>query len=214
MRVALVHAAPAVLPIATRAFERALPGATLRHLLDTSLGDGLDGRMETRDRLGARLEELILLALEPEPHAVLVTCSSYPELVDALAADERSRGIPLLRPDAGMFAEARAAGVRRLGVVASLPDAAAAARYGIERAYDGDPPELAEIVTAEPPDVPDAARSLVREHGADAVALAQFSLAPAAPSLAATLGVPVLTAPDAAARLVARPPVEPVRWPR
>lgn len=200
-RIIVVHATPSVIPITADAFTRAFPEATLRHLLDSSLSDELDGDPATHARLTERLAALIDIGVESKPDAVLLTCSSYPLLAERMARATRA---PVFRPDAAMFDEVKASGAVRIGVLATLGDAAHAAQYGLERAYAGAHHVFSCAVvdrgaTDFAPAVVKASRELVN-GGAEVVALAQYSLAPFAPLLEGALDCSVFSAPDAAAR--------------
>lgn len=203
--VAIVHSTAPVIAITTLAFEAAFPEAALRHLLDSSLYDELDGTAAARKRLGARLEYLIDLAAGAEPAAILVACSSYPRVVDRLGSSGSGpAGIPIVHPDAAMYAETRASGAVRVGVLASVSDAAEAAAYSVMRAYAPATPEITTHVVDRGRRAVDellahGARTLVA-GGAEAIALAQYSLAPAVHAVAAAVDVPVFSGPLAAAR--------------
>jgi Asp/Glu/hydantoin racemase len=212
MRVALIHAlAHSVAPINAE-FARAWPECERMNLLDDSLSadlarsaSGLDARMT------GRFLALAGYALDAGADGILFTCSAFGPCIDAVAA--RWPAVPVLKPNEAMIDEAvRAATATsrggRVGLVATfaptlssmpaefpagvvvLPVLADGALAALDRGDTATHDRLAA----------DAARRAV-EQGCDVVALAQFSLARAAPAVAAAVGaVPVVTTPASAVR--------------
>jgi Asp/Glu/hydantoin racemase len=212
MRVALIHAlAHSVAPINDE-FARAWPECERMNLLDDSLSadlarsaSGLDARMT------GRFLALAGYALDAGADGILFTCSAFGPCIDAVAA--RWPVVPVLKPNEAMIDEAvRVATATsrggRVGLVATfaptlssmpaefpagvvvLPVLADGALAALDRGDTATHDRLAA----------DAARRAV-EQGCDVVALAQFSLARAAPAVAAAVGaVPVVTTPASAVR--------------
>jgi hypothetical protein len=202
--IAVVHANTAVVAITTEAFAEHFPEASLRHLLDSSLNDELDGNPATHAKLERRLTAQLDAALATKPWCVLTTCSSYPTTVDTYAAT-RANGTPVLRPDAAMIEAIGQASLERLGILATLDDAAQAVEFNLGRADGALPASVtARVVARDEPDflelLLEAGRALALEDGVDGLALAQYSLAPYAEMIAQAAGVPVYSGPDAAAR--------------
>jgi len=211
VRVALIHAlAHSVAPINAE-FARAWPECERMNLLDDSLSadlarsaTGLDARMT------GRFLALAGYALDAGADGILFTCSAFGPCIDAVAA--RWPGVPVLKPNEAMIEEAvrlaRAApGGGRIGLVATfaptlasmpaefpagvvvVPVLAEGALAALDRGDAATHDRLAA----------DAARRAVAQ-GCDVVALAQFSLARAAPAVAAAVAVPVVTTPASALR--------------
>ena len=207
-RITAIHGSIPVIDITSAAFKESFPEAHVRHLLDSALNDDLDGTDAARERLEDRLADLINGAIALEPTAVLVTCSSYPRLVDEfLPGAARWAGLPVLRPDAGMYAEIRATGASRLAVLTTLQDAANAATYSVKRAFEEEPfnvhTHVIDRAARDPAQaLADAADVLVTQYDIEAIALAQYSLAPAAARVAHAVSIPVFTGPVAAARML------------
>lgn len=203
-RIALIHAlALSVAPIAA-AFERSWPGCERMNLLDDSLsadlarsGRGLDAAMT------ARFVALGDYAVTTGADAILFTCSAFGPCIDAVARRHAPR--PVLKPNEAMIAEAVAAGTR-IGLVATFAPTLASM-----------PPEFPRGVEVIPVHAEGALAALDRGDAAthdrlvagaarsiagrcDAIALAQFSMARAAPEVERVVGVPVLTTPDSAVR--------------
>lgn len=208
-RIALIHAlAHSVAPI-NAALAQAWPQAQRMNLLDDSLSadlarsaTGLDAAMHQR------FETLAAYAESTGAQGILFTCSAFGPCIEAVAA--RRPHMPVLKPNEAMIADAVASG-QRIGLVASFaptlvsmppefpPGADLHTRLadGAMQALDrGDGPGHDQAVLA-------AARALC-EAGCQVIALAQFSMARAAPLLRRQLGVPVFTTPDSAVRALQR----------
>ena len=114
-RLALIHTAPMLEPVFERLLHEAQPGLETVHVIDESLladaiaHDGLTdaNRVAVRDRIRQA-------AVGAD--AVLVTCSSIGEAVEATAAEV---DVPVVRVDTAMAEEAVQAG-SRIGVLATL----------------------------------------------------------------------------------------------
>jgi hypothetical protein len=209
-RIALIHAlAHSVDPI-NQAFEASWPEATRMNLLDDSLsadlaqnGQGLDGAMTQR------FIDLTDYAVNTGAKGVLFTCSAFGPCIEAAAA--RHPRIPILKPNEAMIEEANAWRMASskadptIGLIASFAptlvsmppefgDSCALDAQLVEDAMTalnaGDGATHDALVLA-------AARALA-ERGCGLLALAQFSMARAAPLVRSRLGLPVLTTPDTA----------------
>ncbi|MEW1583485.1 aspartate/glutamate racemase family protein [Streptomyces microflavus] len=201
---------PAATRIAGQAFAREFPQATVWNVLDDRLLDDARAADGLTDALRRRMLRLIGHVMEGGAQGLLLTCSSYGEVVDT------ARGlwdVPVLKSDEAMFKAALAGPYRRIAVVASTPPAVPAAVAQLEALVPAVRPDRpVDIVTAlseqaaVASDTEAAARHLAdalrAAGGADAevVLLAQYSLTPAREALAALLGVPVLDGAGAAAR--------------
>ncbi|MFF8032117.1 aspartate/glutamate racemase family protein [Streptomyces sp. NPDC016626] len=206
---ALLHTSPVHVPVFDALRDRAHPGLELRHLVAEDLLERAraDGPAAVADEVRARVRG----AVDRGARAVLCTCSTIGGVAEAAAADV---GVPVLRVDRPMAAAAVAAGSRvvvlaalesTLGpTVALVEEEAGRAGRSVEvravlvegawaRFEAGDPAGYARRVA-------DAADAVT---GADAIVLAQASMAPA--ERLTTALVPVLSSPRtglaAAARL-------------
>ncbi|MFI6875721.1 aspartate/glutamate racemase family protein [Streptomyces sp. NPDC050400] len=208
--IAMIHAVPAGARIAQEAFAREFPEARLWNLLDDRLLDDARAVGGLNAPLRRRMLRLIGHAVEGGAQGVLLTCSSYGEVVDAARS---LWPIPLLKSDESMFRAALTGPYERLAVAASTPPAVPAALSQLDtltaQLRPGRPAQVTAALSeaaATAATRQDAARQLaetVRRSGAgdiQAVLLAQYSLAPAGPDLADLLGVPVLDGAGAAAR--------------
>ena len=206
MRVALIHALRHSPPPVEAAFARFWPGATLMNLLDDSLSADLARDGAPTARMTERFLALARYAAGTGAEGILFTCSAFGPCIEAVAADLAP--MPVLKPNEAMIEEAAARG-GTIGLLATFaptldtmpPEFPAGVRVvpklaeGALAALDRGDPEGHDRSAAE------AARGLA---GCDAVALAQFSLARAAPAAAAATGRPVLTTPDSAVRKLRR----------
>jgi aspartate/glutamate racemase len=208
-RIALIHAlSHSVAPI-NAAFERDWPEAVRMNLLDDSLsadlargGHGLDAAMHER------FQRLAQYAVDTGAQGILFTCSAFGPCIEAVA--RRHAGIPVLKPNEAMVAEATQAQTEeqgKLGLIATF----AATLVSM-------PPEFPSGIALEPVlaegaldalnagdtqrhDALIAAQALVLRHrGCTRIALAQFSMARARTACEQASGLPVLTTVDSAVR--------------
>lgn len=199
-RIALISATPAAIGPATSALAAEFPVADVWNLLDDKLLADADERGGLGDDLAERMRRLIDHAVAGGADGILLTCSMYGPV-----ARERDLGLPVLAPDEAAFDEL--VGYRRILVVASLESAMrdAVARLSaflaegvtvrgvvsteaFEATKSGDEGRLVSALAA-----------TTRGHKADAVFLAQYSLAPAAAAVADLAGLPVVAGPVSAA---------------
>ncbi|MEU4896998.1 aspartate/glutamate racemase family protein [Streptomyces sp. NPDC044780] len=208
--VAMIHAVPAATRIAQEAFTREFPQATVWNVLDDRLLDEAREAGGLTDALRRRMLRLIGHVMDGGAQGLLLTCSSYGEVVDTARA---LWNVPVLKSDEAMFKAALAGPYRRIAVVASTPPAVPAAVAQLEAlipvARPDRPVDLVTALSEEAAVAADAestARHLANAldaaggSDADAVLLAQYSLTPVRDALADLVGVPVLDGAGAAAR--------------
>ncbi|MBU8548193.1 Asp/Glu racemase [Streptomyces sp. Babs14] len=207
--VAMIHAVPAAHRIAQDAFAQEFPQATVWNVLDDRLLDDANATGGLTDALRRRMLRLIAHVMDGGAQGLLLTCSSYGEVVDTARV---LWDVPVLKSDESMFKAALAGPYRRIAVVASTPPAVPAAVAQLESLVPAVRPDRpVDIVTALSQEAAGAAPEEAARHladalravgaaDADAVLLAQYSLTPARDALAALLGVPVLDGAGAAAR--------------
>lgn len=202
-RVALIHAlAHSVDPINAE-MALAWPEAIRMNLLDDSLsadlarqGRGLDESMH------ARFESLAAYAESTGAQAILFTCSAFGPCIEAVAV--RRPHMPVLKPNEAMIADVAEA-VGPVGLIASFaptlasmpaefPPSVVLQTVLVEQAMvalnQGDGAAHDALVVQ-------AAQALA-QGGCQAIALAQFSMARAAPAVATATGLPVFTTPGSA----------------
>jgi hypothetical protein len=200
MRITLIHALKhSIVPIET-SFARLWPEATLMNLVDDSLSADLarDGRLT--DDMTGRFLSLGRYAADTGADAILFTCSAFGPCIEAVARAHAP--MPVLKPNAAMIEQAVAKG-RKIGLLSTfaptlmsmppefpnsveiVPKLAEGALAALDR---GDRAEHDRLVA-------DASRDL---RDCDLIALAQYSMAPAAELVAEASNRPVLTTPDSA----------------
>lgn len=212
MRIALIHALKHSIPAIEEAFARLWPEARLANLLDDSLSTDLARDGALTPAMHRRFLTLARYAASTGADGILFTCSAFGPCIDACARDLAP--LPVLKPNEAMIEEAVAlAGPKaRIALLASfaptlasMPAEFAAAAPGVTLV-----PCLAEgaLAAMDRGDLERhdeaAARAVLALSDVDAIALGQFSLARAAPMVAAVSGRPVLTTPDSAVRKLQR----------
>jgi hypothetical protein len=205
VRIALIHALRHSPAPVEAAFARLWPEARLMNLLDDSLSADLarDGRLEPV--MTERFLTLARYAVGTGADAILFTCSAFGPCIEACAA--ALPGLPVLKPNEAMIDEAKAYG--RVGLLASFQPTLASMPQefppgtnlvtclaeGALAALDQGDGEQHDRLAA------DSARELA---DCDVIAVAQFSLARAAPLIAEVTKRPVLTTPESAVRKLQR----------
>ncbi|MEV0410505.1 aspartate/glutamate racemase family protein [Streptomyces sp. NPDC050448] len=191
----LLHTSPVHVPVFDALRDRDHPGAVLRHLVVPELLDR--ARTQGPDSVVPALWTLLDGAGGP----VLVTCSSIGGVAESLAPE---LGVPVLRVDRPMAAEAVRTGPR-IAVLATVESTLAptAALVAEEAARAGRPVSITTRVIEDAWPRFEAGDTagylgLVAEAadavtGADAIVLAQASMADAAPL--ATTATPVFSSP-------------------
>src|SRR4051812_31828284 len=200
MRIALIHALKHSIAPIEASFARLWPEASLMNLLDDSLSADVarDGWLT-----GAMTERFLSLgryAAGTGADAILFTCSAFGPCIEAVAREHAP--MPVLKPSEAMIEQASARG-HRIGLLSTFPPTLASmpAEFpsslqivtkladGALAALDrGDRAEHDRIVAQASRDLRDC----------DLIALAQYSMAPAAALVAEVSGLPVLTTPDSA----------------
>jgi Asp/Glu/hydantoin racemase len=207
-RIALVHAlAHSQAPI-NAAMERLWPEATRMNLLDDSLSADLarSGRLD--DAMTARFIALTDYAVSTGAQGILFTCSAFGPCIEA-AARKHAR-MPVLKPNEAMIEEAVALQAQRggaIGLVSSFPPTLVSmppefpAGTTLHTALaDGALDALNRGDAAAHDEITAAAAETLAARGCTIIALAQFSMARAAPLVASRTGLPVMTTVDSAVR--------------
>ena len=203
MRVALIHALRHSPPPVEAAFRAEWPDATLMNLLDDSLSADLSRAGRLTPTMFERFRTLSRYAAGTGAQGILFTCSAFGPPIEAVARDLAP--MPVLKPNEAAIEEVVALG-RRIGLLAtfagSLATMPAEFPAGVEvvpclaegalAALDAGDFAAHDRLAAE------ASRALVGR--CDAILLSQFSLARAAPMVAAATGLPVVTTPGSAVR--------------
>ncbi|MGY4407765.1 aspartate/glutamate racemase family protein [Bradyrhizobium sp. USDA 3315] len=202
MRITLIHALKhSIVPIEA-SFARHWPEARLMNLLDDSLSADLarDGRLD--ERMTERFLTMGRYAASTGANGILFTCSAFGPCIEAVAREHAP--MPVLKPNEAMIEQAVAKG-KRIGLLSTFPPTLVSM-----------PPEFPSQVTLVPKLADGALAALDRgdraEHDrivveaskelrdCDLIALAQYSMAPAAERVAEVTGREVLTTPDSAVK--------------
>jgi aspartate/glutamate racemase len=204
MRIALIHALKhSIVPIEA-AFARLWPDAGLMNLLDDSLSADVARDGKITDAMTERFLRLGRYAAGAGADAILFTCSAFGVCIEAVAREQAP--MPVLKPNEAMIEQAVGEVVgkgRRIGLLSTfaptlasmppefpgsveiVPKLAEGALAALDR---GDRAEHDRLVAEASKDLRDC----------DLIALAQYSMAPAAPLVAEASGLPVVTTPDSA----------------
>jgi hypothetical protein len=200
MRITLVHALKHSIAPVEAAFARLWPDARLMNLLDDSLSADLARDGALSDAMTERFLALGRYAAGTGSDAILFTCSAFGPCIEAVARAQTP--MPVLKPNEAMIERAAAKG-RKIGLLATfaptlasmpqefpdsvkiVPKLAEGALAALDR---GDRAGHDRLVAA-------ASKDLA---GCDLIALAQYSMAPAAKMVAEASGRPVVTTPDSA----------------
>src|ERR1700761_7014097 len=200
MRIALVHALKHSIGPIEASFARLWPQATLMNLVDDSLSADLarDGRLTPA--MTDRFLSLGRYAAGTGADAILFTCSAFGPCIEAVAREHAP--MPVLKPSEAMIEQAAARG-RRIGLLSTFAPTLASMPAEFPRSVDLVPKlasgALAALDRGDRAEhdrlVAEASREL---RDCDVIALAQYSMAPAAEKVAQATGKPVLTTPDSA----------------
>ena len=205
-RVALIHAVTVAIEPVHDAFRRLWPEAMCTNLLDDSLSPDLERDKVLTPRMTQRFLTLADYCAGTGADGILFTCSAFGEAIEAAA---RHVKVPVLKPNAAMFEAALAAGCR-IGMLATFEPSVQSMEAEFRQMASNRQP----AATLETYCVPGAMAALKAGHPAehdrliaeaaprfgacDAVLLAHFSTARAAPAVASKVSAPVYTSPDSA----------------
>jgi len=200
MRITLIHALKHSIQPIEASFARLWPEARLMNLLDDSLSADLARDGGLSDAMTKRFLRLGGYAASTGSDAILFTCSAFGPCIEAVARDHAP--MPVLKPNEAMI-ERAVSQARRVGLLSTfaptlasmpaefpdsvvlVPKLAEGALAALDR---GDRAEHDRLVVQAADDLRDC----------DVIALAQYSMAPAADGVAQATGRPVLTTPDSA----------------
>ncbi|WP_179379057.1 aspartate/glutamate racemase family protein [Jannaschia marina] len=207
-RLALIHATRLAIDPVEAAAQALWTEAETISLLDESLELDRERAGRMTPMLHARILGLADHARDFGADGILFTCSAFGTAVEAADA---ALGVPVMKPNEAMFADALAHG-DRIAMLYTFPPA----RTGMEAEFDAlvaARGRSARIESHLCDGALDAKRAgdtarhdrLIAERGAmlqgyDAILLAQFSMASAADVLRARTGTPVETSPRSAIR--------------
>ena len=200
MRITLIHALKhSIVPIEA-SFARLWPDARLMNLLDDSLSADLARDGGLTDAMTERFLQLGRYAAGTGSDAILFTCSAFGPCIEAVARAHAP--MPVLKPNEAMIEQAVARG-RKIGLLSTFPPTLAS----MPREF---PPRSNWCRNWRKARWPRSIAAIARRmivwwsrhqrdlRDCDLIALAQYSMAPAAEQVAEATGRPVLTTPDSA----------------
>jgi Asp/Glu/hydantoin racemase len=206
-RIVLIHALRDSIAPAMAAMEQGWPTARVANLLDDSLSADLAARHGViEDSIVERFVTLGRYARATGADGILFTCSAFGSAIDTVKTDLR---LPVLKPNEAGLERALAAG-RRIALLATFAATIPSMTHELEtmaRAQGVVPTIMTRVVDGALAALQagDAARhdALIGEAvrgfaSADAILLAQFSMARAAAALPEDLRTRVLTTPASA----------------
>ena len=200
MRIALIHALAHSLAPIEASFAKLWPEAKLMNLLDDSLSADLARDGKLTEAMTERFQSLGRYVSATGANAILFTCSAFGPCIEAVARTHTP--MPVLKPNEAMIEQAVAKG-KRIGLLSTFPPTLASMPREFPASVEI-VPKLAEgaLAALDRGDramhdrlVTEASKDL---RGCEVIALAQFSMAPAASMVAEATGRPVLTTPDSA----------------
>ena len=205
-RIVLLHATPVAIEPVKLAFAQGWPEAETINLMDDGLSIDRAKSTELTDEIVERFVALAQYGHRCGADGILVTCSAFGPAIERAA---EVLPVPVLKPNEAMFEAALSYG-ERIGMLATF----APAVLPMEDEFTADATRLrptARLSTIVVEDAiarlrkgdADTHNRLVAERAPelaqmDAVMLAHFSTSRAASAVRGRVGIPVLTAPDAA----------------
>lgn len=205
-RIALIHATRVAMEPIESTLRRLWPEAKAISILEESLAlDRADGGA-SQDELDRRIGALCRYAEGLSPAGILFTCSAFGAGIEAAA---RRSPVPVLKPNEAMFEAALNSGKDLLMLYTFAPAVDGmtrefeeeAARHGSQARLRSIPvPGALEALKAGDSARHDALIADAAGHvgQADAILLAQFSMASSAPAARERTALPVLTSPESA----------------
>ncbi|MBV6759173.1 aspartate/glutamate racemase family protein [Rhodococcus opacus] len=205
--IAIVHSTTASIAPATEAFAREFPQARLWNLLDDRLGADADELGAVALHLRRRMLGLVRHGIDGGADAVLIACSMYG---GAVAVAEQLWTTPVFASDLDMMDELARMRPARVAVLASLESAATDSSDRLRTHLEAQGANSDVIpVFCEGAAAAGNHDLLVKALAAgiegetfDVLAVAQYSLSPAAGDLAEVTGLRVVNPPLLAARAV------------
>jgi Asp/Glu/hydantoin racemase len=205
-RIALIHAVTVAVEPVQDAFRQLWPEAECANILDDSLSLDREREGVLTEAMKRRVRALAEYGAATGAAGVLFTCSAFGEAIEAAAAQLQ---IPVLKPNEAMFEAALAVG-RRIGMLATFAPSVGSMEDEFRQIAE----TSGRRAVIETYCVPGAMAALKAGDGAehnrllaeaaprfadcDAILLAHFSTARAAPAVTAMIERPVLTSPGSA----------------
>jgi len=205
-RIALIHATRVAIDPIEETARTLWSEAEVISILEESLSLDRATAKVPMDELNRRIVALCRYAESLAPEGILYTCSAFGKGIEEAA---RTSPLPVFKPNEAMFERALSEG-RDIVMLYTFAPAA----EGMEREFEKETEQSGSAARLRSIYVPDALAALregnVQRHnaliaeaaakiaGADAILLAHFSMARAAPAVRAATSIPVLTSPESA----------------
>lgn len=205
MRIALIHALPVSVAPIEEAFERLWPEAKTVNLTDDSLAGDLAAAGTLPPEMTDRFLALSRYSASTGADAILFTCSAFGPCIEACAEDLAP--LPVLKPNEALIEACAEIGgaSAHVGLLATfkqtldtMPTEFTTAQPGfrLQTALAASALDALFAGNREGHDRAAADVAMAELSDCDVIALAQFSLSPAATLVAEKTGKPVLTTPD------------------
>ena len=200
MRITLIHALKHSIAPIEASFAKLWPDARLMNLLDDSLSADLARDGGLSDAMTDRFLALGRYGAGTGSDAILFTCSAFGPCIEAVARAHAP--MPVLKPNEAMIEQA-VAQARTIGLLSTFPPTLASMPQEFPASIKI-VPKLAEgaLAALDRGDRDDHDRLVAQASkglaDCDLIALAQYSMAPAAAMVVEASGRPVLTTPDSA----------------
>lgn len=209
-RIVLIHAVKMAIDPITASFQSHWPEAELVNLLDDSLSKDRAASKQLNKNMIDRFSCLGKYAVSIKADGILFTCSAFGPAIEAVAQEHT---IPILKPNEAMFAMASKIG-GKIGMLVTFKNSIQSMTQEFEHMVDNN--EAKVVLRTQL--VEDAMELLnqgnIESHNellvkhaktmddCNAIMLAQFSMAIAYDAINKQINVPILTAPDAAVKLL------------
>ncbi|GAB2780974.1 aspartate/glutamate racemase family protein [Amycolatopsis magusensis] len=204
--ITLLHATPVAIEPVHAAFRTEWPEAEPADLLDSGLTTARARTPELTGELTSRFVALARYARSTGPAGILATCSAFGKAIEQADAE---LDVPVVKPNEAMFRAALAHGTS-IGMLATFAPSVASMEEEFAAIAQGVPATLRTVLVPGALDVlragdAEAHNRLVAAAApnladVDAIVLAHFSTARAAPGVREAVAVPVFTAPESAVR--------------
>lgn len=204
-RIALIHATRVAIDPVEAAAKNLWPEAELVSILEEALSMDRAANIVSDSELNARIVDLARYAERLNPHGILYTCSAFGEGIEQAA---HTSHLPVLKPNEAMFDDAFSYG-NNITMIYTFPPSV----KGMEKEFYDSAKQIGSAATVQSIFAEGALDALkngdTQTHNqliadaavgvdADAIMLAQFSMAMAAPVVRDVTNIPVLTSPESA----------------
>ena len=209
-RIVLIHAVKMAIDPITASFQSHWPEAELVNLLDDSLSKDRAASKQLNKNMIDRFSCLGKYAASIKADGILFTCSAFGPAIEAVAQEHT---IPILKPNEAMFAMASKIG-GKIGMLVTFKNSIQSMTQEFEHMVDNNEAKVVLRTQLVEDAMELLNQSNIESHNkllvkhaktmddCNAIMLAQFSMAIAYDAINKQINVPILTAPDAAVKLL------------